>query len=149
DLYLAGRLHPKKGHFQIDADGSSSIHEDGVNLRLDPGTFPSPLSGDNDLYMNLAGYSCSKFWGTLRITKDRPEGAKGITFFAFQDNKTVASVLVGGKVKRDFGFQYRLNPKANNMTIRVHDHGTPDKDFFEVEAYLSCKVDCGGRALDT
>ena len=24
-----------------------------------------------------------------------------------QDNKTVASVLVGGKVKRDFGFQYR------------------------------------------
>ena len=72
------------------------------NLRLDPGTFPSPLSGDNDLYvssaapgicvvtscrcigrvwgggggarisregceaeMNLAGYSCSKFWGCL------------------------------------------------------------------------------------
>ena len=32
DLYLAGRLHPKKGHFQIDADGSSSIHEDGVHL---------------------------------------------------------------------------------------------------------------------
>lgn len=32
DLYLAGRLLPKKGHFQIDADGSSSIHEDGVRL---------------------------------------------------------------------------------------------------------------------
>lgn len=30
DLYLAGRLLPKKGHFQIDSDGSSSIHEDGV-----------------------------------------------------------------------------------------------------------------------
>jgi len=149
DLYLSGRLHPKKGHFQIDADGSSTIHEDGVNLKLDPGTSPSPRGGDNDLYVNLAGYACTKFWGTLRITKDRPEGAKGITFFAFQDNKTVASVLVGGRVQRDFGFHYGLNPQSNNMTIRIHDHGTPDKDFFEVEAYLSCKVDCQGRALDT
>eukprot|EP00435_Cladocopium_sp_Y103_P053885 s1013_g17.t1 len=84
DLYLAGRLLPKKGHFQIDADGSSSIHEDGVNLRLDPGTSPSPLGGDNDLLVNLAGYSCSKFYGSLRITKERLVGAKGITFFTFQ-----------------------------------------------------------------
>ena len=97
-------MHPKKGHFQIDIDGSSSIHEDGVrlaffsveltclsdyqihmrnmcartcsldalsilgspqvqrardpaaqrNLRLDPGTFPTPLKGDNDLYAPAA-----------------------------------------------------------------------------------------------
>lgn len=28
----------------------------------------------------------------------------------------------------------------SNISIRVHDHGTPDKDFFEVEGYLSCKA---------
>lgn len=149
DLYLAGRLLPKKGHFQIDADGSSSIHEDGVSLRLDPGTSPSPKGGDNDLDVNLAGYSCSKFFGSLRITKDRPEGAKGITFFTFQDSKNVGSILVGGRMKKDFPFHYRLNPDIVNMSLRVHDHGTPDKDFFEVEGYLSCKVDCSARALDT
>ena len=26
------------------------------------------------------------------------------------------------------------------MSLRVHDHGTPDKDFFEIEGYLSCKA---------
>lgn len=149
DLYLAGRLLPKKGHFQIDADGSSSIHEDGVNLRLDPGTSPSPLGGDNDLLVNLAGYSCSKFYGSLRITKERPVGAKGITFFTFQDEKNIGSVLVGGRTPKEFPFRYGLDPEISNISLRVHDHGTPDKDFFELEGYLSCKVDCSGRALDT
>eukprot|EP00913_Durusdinium_trenchii_P018958 g17816.t1 len=52
-------------------------------------------------------------------------------------------------MKKDFPFHYRLNPDIVNMSLRVHDHGTPDKDFFEVEGYLSCKVDCSARALDT
>jgi len=149
DLYLAGRLLPKNGHFQIHGDGTSSFQKDGVNLRLDPGTSKSPLGGDNDLVVNLAGYSCSKFFGSLRITKERPPGARGITFFAFQDEKSIGSILVGGTAKKDFPFQYGLDPDVSNISIRVHDHGTPDKDFFEVEGYLSCKVDCEGRAMDT
>lgn len=155
DLYLAGRLLPKNGHFQLHGDGSSSFQKDGVrlvtvygfcrvcpfffgggnfcgqgcilsqsswryasmaagdkqrrtcrwfnaaavllrNLRLDPGTSKSPLGGDNDLVVtrnfttcrpscqmsgsqvkhnyswhfqvNLAGYSCSKFFGALAGT---------------------------------------------------------------------------------
>ena len=32
DLYLAGRLLPKNGHFQIHGDGSSSFQKDGVRL---------------------------------------------------------------------------------------------------------------------
>ena len=32
DLYLAGRLLPKNGHFQIHGDGSSSFQKDAVKL---------------------------------------------------------------------------------------------------------------------
>ena len=33
-----------------------------------------------------------------------------------------------------------LDPEISNISLRVHDHGTPDKDFFELEGYLSCKA---------
>ena len=34
--------------------------------------------------VNLQGYACKQFFGTLRITKDRPLGARAVTFFTFQ-----------------------------------------------------------------
>ena len=69
--------------------------------------------------MNLQGYACKQFFGTLRITKDRPLGARAVTFFTFQaprgqrlglrspeDKKNIGSVLVGGREKKDFKFRY-------------------------------------------
>lgn len=56
---------------------------------------------------------------------------------------------MGRRTPKEFPFRYGLDPEISNISLRVHDHGTPDKDFFELEGYLSCKVDCSGRALDT
>ena len=33
-----------------------------------------------------------------------------------------------------------LEPNVSKLSLRVHDHGTPDKDFFELEGYLSCQA---------
>ena len=28
----------------------------------------------------------------------------------------------------------------SELSLRLHDHGTPDKEFLELEGYLSCKA---------
>lgn len=58
DLYLAGRLLPKNGHFQIHGDGSSSFQKDGVRLvtvygfcRVCPFFFFFWISADKDAFL--------------------------------------------------------------------------------------------------
>ena len=51
----------------------------------------------------IANSSQPSHWGSLRITKERPVGAKGITFFTFQDAMVPVGPVPWVKIIENYG----------------------------------------------
>eukprot|EP00931_Biecheleriopsis_adriatica_P060124 TRINITY_DN36093_c0_g1_i1.p1 TRINITY_DN36093_c0_g1~~TRINITY_DN36093_c0_g1_i1.p1 ORF type:complete len:778 (-),score=140.78 TRINITY_DN36093_c0_g1_i1:67-2400(-) len=148
DMYLANRLKPRGDAFETEGDGTRSMHTSGLKLRMDPGSSPRPDNGNNTADIDLQGYACTKFYGTIRPRTSNPEDLAGMLFSVSQLGEDLGAATIDG-TSGEYVFDFDLAPCTPSLTISVLDNGKPEQNTIEVEGYFHCQVDCTARALDT